>query len=82
MTMSHPVFSCFPDENLETMLVAMAKHRVGRLPVLNKTGHLEACMSIDDLVKAPCRRAAPTPADIVTTLKAIYADRPVEAVTA
>jgi CBS domain-containing protein len=44
--MSHPVFSCFADENVKTVLVTMAKHRVRRLPVLNKSGHLEGVLSI------------------------------------
>lgn len=81
-TMSHPVFSCFSDENLKTVLVTMAKRRVRRLPVLNKTGHLEGVLSIDDIVQAPRRRGAPTPDDIVAALKAIYAHRRIEAVTA
>jgi CBS domain-containing protein len=80
-TMSHPVFSCFADENLKTVLVTMAKHRVRRLPVLSKTGHLEAVLSIDDIVQAPQRRGAPTPEDIVAALKAIYTHRSVQAVT-
>ena len=81
-TMSHPVFSCFPDENVMTVLMTMAKHRVRRLPVLNKSGHLEGVLSIDDIAQAPHRRGSPTAADIVAALKAIYAHRAVEAVTA
>jgi CBS domain-containing protein len=79
-TMSHPVFSCFADENVKTVLVTMSKHRVRRLPVLNKSGHLEGVLSIDDIVRAPGRRGAPTAEDIVAALKAIYARRAVEAV--
>jgi CBS domain-containing protein len=78
-TMSHPVFSCFADENLKTVLVTMAKHRVRRLPVLNKTGHLGGVLSIDEIVQAPQKRGGPTPEDIVAALKAIYAHRRVEA---
>lgn len=77
-TMSHPVFACFVDENVKTVLVTMAKHRVRRLPVLNKTGHLEGVLSLDDIVQAPRRRGAPTAEDIVAALKAIYARRAVE----
>jgi CBS domain-containing protein len=80
-TMSHPVFSCFPDENVKVVLATMAKHRVRRLPVLNKTGHLEGVLSIDDVVQAPQRRGAATADEIVAALKGIYAHRTVEAVT-
>ena len=77
-TMSHPVFACFADENVKTVLVTMAKHRVRRLPVLNKSGHLEGVLSLDDIVQAPSRRGGPTAEDIVAALKAIYARRAVE----
>ncbi len=81
-TMSHPVFSCFADDNLKAVLATMAKHRVRRLPVLNKSGHLEGVLSIDDIVQAPHRRGAPTAEDIVAALKEVYARRTVQAVTA
>jgi FOG: CBS domain len=81
-TMSHPVFSCFADENVKTVLVTMAKHRIRRLPVLNKSGHLQAVLSMDDIVQAPPRLGGPTADDIIAALKAIYAHRAVEAVTA
>ena len=81
-TMSHPVFSCFPDENLKVVLATMAKRRVRRLPVLNKTGHLEGVLSVDDIVQAPQRRGAPTAEEVVAALKGVYSARPIEAVTA
>lgn len=81
-TMSHPVFSCFADENVKTVLVTMAKHRIRRLPVLNKSGHLQAVLSMDEIVQAPPRLGGPTADDIIAALKAIYAHRAVEAVTA
>ena len=81
-TMSHPVFSCFPEENIKVVLTTMAKHRVRRLPVLNKTGHLLGVLSIDDIVHAQPRRGAPTAEDIVAALRGIYAHRTVQVVTA
>ena len=81
-TMSHPVFSCFADENLKVVLATMAKHRVRRLPVLNKSGHLEGALSVDDIVQAPQRRGAPTAEEVVAALKGVYSARPIEAVTA
>jgi len=80
-TMSHPVFACFPDENVKVVLATMAKHRVRRLPVLNRTGHLEGVLSMDDIASAPPRRSGPTADEIVAALKGIYAARPIEAVT-
>lgn len=79
--MSHPVFACFPDDNLKTAIVTMAKHRVRRLPVLDKTGHLQGVLSMDDVVTASRSRGAPTSDDIIDALKAIYAPRAVEVVT-
>lgn len=81
-TMSHPVFSCFPDENVKVVLATMTKHRVRRLPVLSKSGHLEGVLSIDDIVHALPRRGAPTAEEIVAALKGIYAHRRVQVVTA
>ena len=81
--MSHPVFACFADENVKTVLVTMSTHRVRRLPVLDKEhGHLQGVLSLDDIVQAPRRRGAPTNDDIVDTLKTIYAQRAVELATA
>jgi CBS domain-containing protein len=81
-TMSHPVFSCFPDENIKAVLATMATHRVRRLPVLNKSGHLVGVLSIDDIVHVPARPNAPTAEDIVAALKGICAHRTAPAVTA
>ena len=81
-TMSRPVYSCFPEEHVKTALVTMATHRVRRLPVLNKYGHLEGVLSIDDVIAAPSRRGGPTAEDILMALKGIYAPHPVEAVPA
>jgi CBS domain-containing protein len=72
-TMSRPVFSCFPEENLKVVLGTMAKRRVRRLPVLSTEGHLQGVLSIDDIVHAPKRRGAPTAEEIVNALKLITA---------
>ena len=81
-TMSHPVFSCFAEENVKVVLETMATHRVRRLPVLNKSGHLEGILSMDDIVSAPARRGSPTADEIVAALKGIYAAPRIETVSA
>lgn len=80
--MSHPVFSCFPDENLNVVLATMAKHHVRRLPVLDKNGHLQGVLSIDDIVQTHRRRGAPTAEEIVDAIKEICAPRPIEVAVA
>jgi CBS domain-containing protein len=77
--MSRPVFSCLADENLKTVLVTMAAHHVRRLPVIDKGGHLQGVLSIDDIVQAPQRRGGPSAAEVVTALKSICGHRPIEA---
>lgn len=80
--MSHPVFSCLSDDNLRTVLVTMARRRIRRLPVIDKSGHLEGVLSIDDVAQAPHRRGAPTAEDVVDALKAICTHAPIEGATA
>jgi CBS domain-containing protein len=78
--MSHPVFSCFPKQNLKVTLATMAKRHVRRLPVIDKQGHLQGVLSIDDIVQAPHRRGAPTTEEIVASLKTISMRRLAETV--
>jgi CBS domain-containing protein len=80
--MSHPVFSCCPDENVKTTITTMAKHHVRRLPVLDQHGHLQGVLSIDDVIQAPHRHGAPTAEEIVAALKGISTQRPIETVSA
>ena len=80
--MSHPVFSCFPDENLKVVLATMAKHHVRRLPVLDKQGHLKGVLSIDDIVQVPRQRGTPTAEEIVDAFKGIGAPRAIETAVA
>lgn len=76
--MTVPVFSCFVDEDVKAALATMAKHKVRRLPVLDKAGHLHGVLSTDDIVRASDRRGAPASEDIVAALKSICAHRHVE----
>lgn len=80
--LSHPVFSCFPDENLKVVLATMTKHHVRRLPVIDKQGHLLGVLSIDDIVRAPRRRGGPTAEEIVEAFKGISAPKTIETAVA
>ena len=77
--MSHPVIACFADENVKAVIATMGKHQVRRLPVLDKNGHLQGVLSMDDVVLAPHRRGAPTSDEVVSAIKAICARRVVTA---
>jgi CBS domain-containing protein len=80
--MSHPVFNCFPDENLKVVLATMAKHHVRRLPVVDRRGHLQGVLSIDDIVRVPRVRGTPTAEEIVDAFKGICAPRTIETAVA
>jgi CBS domain-containing protein len=67
------VYSCFIDEPLSKALATMAKHRVRRLPALDRSGHMRGVVSIDDIVRASDLRGAPTSEDIVAAWKSICA---------
>jgi len=76
--MSHPVFSCFADENVKATIATMANLHVRRLPVLDKQGRLRGVLSIDDVIQAQYRLGAPTAEELVAALKGISAPRHVE----
>jgi CBS domain-containing protein len=50
----------------------MSKHHVRRLTVLDKEGHLQGVLSMDDIVQAPGGRGTPTTEEIVDALKGVY----------
>jgi len=70
-TMTPRVFSCSADDNLKAVLGKMGNHRVRRLPVVDEGGRLQGVLSLDDIVRAPYRRGAPTAEEIVGALKLI-----------
>jgi CBS domain-containing protein len=76
--MSHPVFNCFPDENLKVVLATMAKHHVRRLVVVDKNGHLQGVLSIDDIIRVPRHHGTPFAEEIVDALKGIISTQSVE----
>jgi CBS domain-containing protein len=78
--MSHPAFSCFEGENLKVTLGTMARRHVRRLPVIDKRGHLQGVLSIDDVIQAPSKRGSPSADEMLAALKGITAAKPVEVV--
>jgi CBS domain-containing protein len=76
--MSHPAFSCFEDENLKVTLGTMARRHVRRLPVLDKHGHLQGIVSIDDVIQAPSKRGSPSAEEMLAALKGITVAKPIE----
>ena len=76
--MTGPVFGCFPEEDVKTVLATMAAHHVRRLPVIDKQhGHLVGVLSLDDVALAPHRRGSPSADDFADTFKRIVAPRTV-----
>jgi CBS domain-containing protein len=70
-----PVVVCRPDDDLETALALMKKHRVRRLPVTTEEGVLHGIISLDDIALCAGRRDAVSAGDVLATMKAILAPR-------
>jgi CBS domain-containing protein len=77
-----PVQTAKPDDPIENALSTMKQSQVRRLPVVSDDGLLSGVISMNDIVLAARDKEGPTAADIVATLSAICAHRPVEAVAA
>jgi CBS domain-containing protein len=68
-----PVISCRPDDDVKTALRLMKEHRVRRLPVTTDAGILHGIVSLDDIALCAGTREAVSAADVLSTMKAIYA---------
>ena len=51
-TMHEPVYTCRPDDDIETAASVMRAHRVRRLPVVDAAGNAIGMLSLDDLAHA------------------------------
>lgn len=72
VTNNQSLYMCNENDNVKSMLVTMQQHKIRRLPVVNKAGHLEGIISIDDIV-ACSKEKAPDLSfrDTMKTLKAV-----------
>ena len=68
-----PVVTCRPDDNVKHALRLMAEHRVRRLPVTSDEGILHGIISLDDIAVATGARNTVSAAEVLSTMKAIYA---------
>lgn len=71
-------FVCVQDDDVQAALKLMQKHKVHRLPVVNKTGTLEGIVSMNDIVLraekvTPRRHPDVSYDDVVLTLQTICA---------
>jgi len=80
--MTHPAITCRAEDTLITALGTMSRHRVHRLPVVDRDGYLQGVISMNDILRAPHHANAPTSEDIVETLRAIGRHRDLEPVLA
>jgi CBS domain-containing protein len=69
-----PVYTCRPEDDIQSALESMAHHCVRRLPVEAKNGRLVGVVSLRDLVLASGARKPVRESEIMSTLQAISHD--------
>jgi CBS domain-containing protein len=74
-----PIHTGQPEDTTEQALATMKRFQVRRLPVIAADGTLKGVVSMNDVVRASQQKGGPAAADIVSTLAAICAHRPVTA---
>lgn len=68
-----PVYTCGPDDAVQTVLATMKQHCVRRLPVEGFGGTVLGIVSMNDVVLASGARKAVRDGEVVNTLQAICA---------
>jgi CBS domain-containing protein len=68
-----PVYSCGPDDDVQTALETMKQHCVRRLPVEGFGGTIMGIVSMNDIILASGARQPVRDAEVVSTLRAICA---------
>jgi CBS domain-containing protein len=66
-----PVYTCSPDDDLETVLATMKRHRVRRLPVAGFAGTVLGVISLDDMALAAGPARAVADSAVLDTLQAL-----------
>ena len=74
--MTTPSRACRPDDNLGDVLATMRRFQVRRVPVVDGDGRLQGVISLNDIVLAASERREPQASDVVSTMAAICAHRP------
>jgi len=70
-------FVCISEDDIHVALDTMARHKVRRLPVVTRQGHLEGILSMDDVVVHASPWGSPRAPelsyeDVINTLKKVY----------
>lgn len=68
-----PVYTCNPEDDVETVLAMMKQHAIRRVPVAGFGGTVVGIVSMNDLVRAAGAKKPVRGADVVDTLQAICA---------
>jgi CBS domain-containing protein len=68
-----PVYTCEPEDDVQTAIDLMKEHRVRRLPVAGFGGTVLGMVSLNDLVLNAGPRKAVRETDVMSTLQAICA---------
>jgi CBS domain-containing protein len=68
-----PVYTCGPDDDVQSALETMKQHCVRRLPVEGFGHTVMGIVSLNDIVRASGSRKAVRDAEVVSTLQAICA---------
>jgi CBS domain-containing protein len=71
--MTRRVFTCLPDDDIQTSLAEMAHRKVRRLPVVDGDGDIKGMLSIDDIILWATESRAVGLHDTIRALRAIVA---------
>jgi CBS domain-containing protein len=69
----HPVHTCGPDDDVQTVLDTMKRHRVRRLPVAGFGGAVVGVISLNDIVLASGARKSLSDTQVADTMRTICA---------